>query len=575
MLKLLFHIYKNILNKNERKKSQLFIIFNIIFSIFELVSVAAVLPIIFLTIGSNSNNLNLILPDYLKSMISEKFIFEDIFTYISLMIFAFFFIKYIFSIYLNLFNVKFITLTTASVRLRFMKIFTEKKYVDLINYNSSKITNLLTKVSEMTITNYFVSFLFIIRSLFIIIPLIIFLFFVNFKLTSFLLIISTFLLCAYFFIIKKYILNLGKREVKYFEAMLAIIKEFFNGHSLIKLYNLEKNLLSNFKNQIFNYARVKVIFRLINQFPKLSFEISVVTFIFLQIIILKYFDYTIEYIVSFIGVFILVSLKLVPQIIYLFSLINTIKNSQIATEILIKEFGKKNRVIPSEIRNIDYNNQIKLDEISFGYNNNEFILNKVKLNLNFGEKIGILGKSGAGKTSLINLICGFLKPSQGKILIDEKILNEENNLSWQKKISLVEQNVYLFNDTIKNNIILNNDDDKIDYNLLNQSIKKAQLSSFIEKQENGIETVINQNSSNISGGERQRIGLARALYKNSPVIILDEPTSSLDRENSNSIMEVLNSIKNKTIIIISHDEDALNICDKKYLLENKMLKERN
>lgn len=574
MLKLLFHIYKNILNKNERKKSQLFIIFNIIFSIFELVSVAAVLPIIFLTIGSNSNNLNLILPDFLKSMISEKFIFEDIFIYISLMIFAFFFIKYIFSIYLNLFNIKFITLTVASVKLRFMKIFTEKKYVDLINYNSSKITNLLTKVSEMTITNYFVSFLFIISSLFIIVPLIIFLFFVNFKLTSFLLIISIFLLWAYFFIIKKYILNLGKREVEYYEAMLAIIKEFFNGHSLIKLYNLEKNLLSNFKNQIFNYARVKVIFRLINQFPKLSFEISVITFIFLQIIILKYFDYTFEYIVSFIGVFILVSLKLVPQIIYLFSLINTIKNSQIATEILIKEFGKKNRVIPSEIRNIDYNNQIKLDEISFGYNN-EFILNKVKLNLNFGEKIGILGKSGAGKTSLINLICGFLKPSQGKILIDEKILNEENNLSWQKKISLVEQNVYLFNNTIKNNIILNNDDDKIDYNLLNQSIKKAQLSSFIEKQENGIETVINQNSSNISGGERQRIGLARALYKNSPVIILDEPTSSLDRDNSKSIMEVLKSIKNKTIIIISHDEDALNICDKKYLLENKMLKERN
>ncbi len=236
---------------------------------------------------------------------------------------------------------------------------------------------------------------------------------------------------------------------------------------------------------------------------------------------------------------------------------------------------KKNRTIISEIKNIDYKNQIKLDEVSFGYNNNEFILNKVKLSLNFGEKIGILGKSGTGKTSLINLICGFLKPNQGKILIDEKILNEENNLSWQKKISLVEQNVYLFNDTIKRNIILNNDNDIIDYKLLDQSINKAQLSSFIQKQEKGIETVINQNSSNISGGERQRIGLARALYRNSPVIILDEPTSSLDEDNSNSIMKVLKSIKDKTIIIISHDKDALNICDKKYLLENKMLKEEN
>jgi len=575
MLQLLLHIYRNILNKNEKYKTQLFIIFNVIFSLFELVSVAAVLPIIFLTIGSNLNNFNLSLPDFLENVISEILIFDNSFIYISLAVFLFFFIKYIFSIYLNLFNIRFITLTTASVRLRFMKIFTEKKYVDLINYNSSKITNLLTKVSEMTITNYFVSFLFIIRSMFIIIPLTIFLFLVNIKLTSFLLIISTFVLCAYFFIIKKYILSLGKREVMHFEAVLAIIKEFFNGHSLVKLYNLEKEVISNFKNQVFNYARVKVIFRLINQFPKLSFEISVITFIFLQIIILNYFNYNNEYIVSFIGLFILVSLKLVPQIIYLFSLLNKIKNSQIATELLIKEFDKKNRTIISEIKNIDYKNQIKLDEVSFGYNNNEFILNKVKLSLNFGEKIGILGKSGTGKTSLINLICGFLKPNQGKILIDEKILNEENNLSWQKKISLVEQNVYLFNDTIKRNIILNNDNDIIDYKLLDQSINKAQLSSFIQKQEKGIETVINQNSSNISGGERQRIGLARALYRNGPIIILDEPTSSLDEDNSNSIMKVLKSIKDKTIIIISHDKDALNICDKKYLLENKMLKEEN
>ena len=236
---------------------------------------------------------------------------------------------------------------------------------------------------------------------------------------------------------------------------------------------------------------------------------------------------------------------------------------------------KENNNNKSEIKKIDYHNQVELDEVSFKYDKSDFILNKVNLSINCGEKIGILGKSGAGKTSLINLICGFLKPNEGKILIDKKILNEENNLSWQKNISLVEQNVYLFNDTIKNNIILNKDDDRINNELLDESINKAQLTNFIEKQQNGIETVINQNSSNISGGERQRIGLARALYRNSSIIILDEPTSSLDEENSQSILKLLKSIKGKTIIIISHDKNTLAICNKLYVLENRTLSNIN
>ena len=575
MLNSIFNIYKDILNKKEKNKTKIFIILNVIYAIFELVSIAAVLPIIFLAIGPNLNNLNFNLPEFLENIINQILIFEISFLYVSVTIFTFFLTKYFFSIYLNLFNIRFITITTASVRLRLMKIFTEKKYVDIINYSSSKITNLLTKISEISITNYFVSFLFIIRSLFIIIPLIIFLFFVNFKLTLILLIFSTFVLSVYFFIIRKYILSLGKREVIYFQTVLTIIKEFFNGYSLVKLYNLEKKLLSNFKEKVFNYARVKVIFRMIDQFPKLSFEISVITFIYLQIIILKNLNYNNEYIVSFIGLFILVSFKLVPQIIYLFSLLSKIKNSQIATEIIIEEFMKENNNNKSEIKKIDYHNQIVLDEVSFKYDKSDFILNKVNLSINCGEKIGILGKSGAGKTSLINLICGFLKPNEGKILIDKKILNEENNLCWQKNISLVEQNVYLFNDTIKNNIILNKDDDRINNELLDESINKAQLTNFIEKQQNGIETVINQNSSNISGGERQRIGLARALYRNSSIIILDEPTSSLDEENSQSILKLLKSIKGKTIIIISHDKNTLAICNKLYVLENRTLSNIN
>ena len=134
---------------------------------------------------------------------------------------------------------------------------------------------------------------------------------------------------------------------------------------------------------------------------------------------------------------------------------------------------------------------------------------------------------------------------------------------------MVEQNVYLFNDTIKNNIILSKNDEKVDHERLNESINHAQLKDFINKETNGLETLINQNSSNISGGERQRIGIARALYRKSKLIILDEPTSSLDEQNSLEILRLLKNIKDTTIIVISHDLDVLKICDSNYSLKNK------
>ena len=141
-------------------------------------------------------------------------------------------------------------------------------------------------------------------------------------------IISSVVLSIYFLIFKKLILNLGKKELIYHEILLGMIKEFFIGFSLLRLYSLENKYITHFKEKAFNYAIVKIIYRFIDQFPKLSFEFSVLILIFLQIVILKHFNYNNEYIISFIGIFILVCLKLIPQIIYLFSLFNKMKQSQ-------------------------------------------------------------------------------------------------------------------------------------------------------------------------------------------------------------------------------------------------------
>ena len=248
------------------------------------------------------------------------------------------------------------------------------------------------------------------------------------------------------------------------------------------------------------------------------------------------------------------------------------KQSQIATNQFLEEYTKIENEIINKDKIINYKNEIQFQDISFKYNNSNFLFENINFKIKFGEKVGIFGKSGTGKTSLVNIICGFLKPSKGKILIDGELLKDENYFSWQKKISLVEQNVYLFNDSIRNNIILNYADMKEDNDLkINEIIEKAQLTELINKLPDGLETIVNQNSTNISGGERQRIGIARAFYRNSTIIILDEPTSSLDEENSLKIMEILNNTENQTMIIISHDQEVLRICNTNYLLKNKQI----
>ena len=188
-----------------------------------------------------------------------------------------------------------------------------------------------------------------------------------------------------------------------------------------------------------------------------------------------------------------------------------------------------------------------------------------------GDIIGISGKSGSGKSTLIDLLIGLLKPTNGKILIDKKdLVQVEHN--WQSIVGYVPQTVYLLNESIKRNIAFELDDEKIDDNKVNDVIKKVQLSNLVSRMRDGINTNIGDKGLNLSGGEKQRIGIARCLYKNPKVIIMDEATASLDTETETIILkEILNNlIKDLLVIMISHNTTVLkNYCNKIIKISDK------
>ena len=172
-----------------------------------------------------------------------------------------------------------------------------------------------------------------------------------------------------------------------------------------------------------------------------------------------------------------------------------------------------------------------------------------------------MGKSGAGKTTLINLLLGLLKPSQGKII--NNFLNP----------SFVSQSPYLLDDSIKNNIALGVDENKIDLNFVNTCLEKVQLKEFVNSQEKGIDTIIGEKGARISGGELQRLALARALYRKPDIIILDEPTSSLDKITEQNILEILSLLsKECSVIIVTHNLDNIKYCDRIMQIEDKEIK---
>ncbi len=220
---------------------------------------------------------------------------------------------------------------------------------------------------------------------------------------------------------------------------------------------------------------------------------------------------------------------------------------------------------------LSFNQELKICNLSFGYEGKKYLFKNLNLNIKKGEKIAFIGESGCGKSTLVDLIIGLLKPKEGQILIDKQELNASNAKNYRQKIGYIPQNIYLFNDSIAKNITFG---DAVDEEKLNKVIKQANLEHFIKNLPQGVQTKVGDGGSNLSGGQKQRIAIARALYLEPEILVLDEATSALDTQSEAKIMDEIYKIsKDKTMIIIAHRLSTITQCDKVYRLEHGKLKE--
>ena len=249
-------------------------------------------------------------------------------------------------------------------------------------------------------------------------------------------------------------------------------------------------------------------------------------------------------------------------------MLQTIRGLEPSINMLNNELNYEDEISSSKIlsnnEEVNFKSKIEFDNLTFSYNLKNVIFENFSEIIKKNEITGISGKSGAGKSTLVDLLTGLLRPTKGKIIIDNKFeLGNSSIKSWQKRIGYVSQSVFLLDATIRENIAFGVDKNKINENKIIDALNDAEIYNFVLNLDNKLDTVVGERGVKLSGGQIQRIGIARELYRNPELIIFDESTSALDEKTENQIIECIKKLKGKiTTVIISHRDNMLKICDK-------------
>ena len=363
--------------------------------------------------------------------------------------------------------------------------------------------------------------------------------------------------------------KIQKIEVSKASYDVEVNKNLFqtlNGYVDVKLFNKDNYFISKYLGfqEKLNNVQSKGI--ALQSIPAKIIEITAVTGVIVIIIYSAFFSDQGKKLIPLLSIYIVAAYRLMPSMNRMLISLMSIKSYQYLFEILknVKEEGRFDQ--KQNLQEIVFQTSIQFKNITYKYpSSNQHTLQNISLTINIGDRIGFIGQSGAGKTTLINVLLRFLKEDSGSILIDNKIvLNDENINAWRNLIGYVKQNVFIVDGDFYENIAFGIERSDVNDEKLNRAIKSSKLDDVIAKLPNGLNTNIGENGTKLSGGQRQRIAIARALYKDAQILIFDEATSALDNETEKEITDSIDALssENKTMFIIAHRISTLKNCDK-------------
>ncbi len=544
---------KKILSKNEILLFSFISIGLVITSIVELLGISMIIPIVY-TLTSDIFYLEIteLLKEYNISNFSKDEILK-----ISLISFAIIFlIKNILLGIFYWFEGKFIYTVSEKISSKIFKKFLNKDFSYHLKENSAEMMSKIN-IELNYIKSFFISLLNFISEIIIFFGLIIVLLFLSPEILFKVLPLFILFFSLFYFFFNKILKRIGEERKKNDYLKTKKIQESIGGIKEIITFEKENYFSNIYDKYIDKLIKVFYKYHFLAKLPRIYFETLAVIGIASFSLLVLFSTKSAEIFIATLTVFVAISLRLLPSINRIVNSINNFKYCFPAFISIGRELTSKKNLIKkkSDLKNFK---SLELKDIFFKFpksNYNIFLNLKIKS----GDKIGVLGESGSGKTTLMNILLGLYRPLRGDIFLNNV---KQKNTDFRSLISYVPQSVYIFDDTIIENITLGKYNEAYDKKKLDESLKYSCSEIFINKLQKKILSKVGESGSKLSQGQKQRVGIARALYKKSPILVLDEITSSLDNKNSYRIINQILKIKDKTIIFSTHKPELLKKFDK-------------
>ncbi len=372
-------------------------------------------------------------------------------------------------------------------------------------------------------------------------------------------------------ILKKY----GAKNMLLNSRTLGKLLDILNSTKEIIMFKKSDVFIKQYKNLEFKNLNLVRNAGIIQKLPKFFFEILVVLSFTFYVFFVNLNNQNISQLIPQLGIFFLALIRILPAITKILFYSLKLKFGEVASLKIADDIKTLNEILSKKTtyQKISFKNSLELKNISFKYKNRgNMVLDNLNLVINKGDSLGIVGVSGSGKSTLVDIISGLLEPSKGEIVLDKKNIQKLKSTNWLDKIGYLPQENKLLDESILINITLEYDIEKINYDLLEEVCHKTGLDNLINNLEQKYDTKVGENGFGLSGGEKQRIGIARLLYAKKEILIFDESTSNLDEINKKKFIETVNNLSlDNTIIIISHDNEVTKGCNKRYQIKDAKL----
>ena len=561
-----------LLTSHEKKQAGLLLLMMLIMALLDMIGVASILPFIAVLSDVSIIETNLILKKifhFSKNFgiqNNEQFIFA-----LGILVFIALITSLTFKALTNYMQMRFVLMRQYSIGKRLMQKYLYQPYSWFLGRNSADLgKSILSEVSEVVGTGI-KPFLDLIAQIMVATSIILLLILLDPKLA----IIVGFLFGSayglFYNIVRRYLNQLGEKRLESTFFRFKSISEAFGASKEVKVGGFEDIYIQKFSNAAEDTAKTQAIAGAINLLPRYFLEAIAFGGILLITLYMMKQSGSINSSLPIISLYVFAGYRLMPAVQQIYQSLAKLSFVGPSLDSLYKDIKSLKSITENQNQeSLPFNKTITLKNVNYNYpNTSRTALKNISLSIPIKSSIGLVGATGSGKTTTIDIILGLLQAQKGTLEIDGEIITYKNSRSWQKNIGYVPQHIYLADDTVAANIAFGVKTEDINIQSVEKASKIANLHDFVtEELPKQYETTVGERGVRLSGGQRQRIGIARALYHEPKVLVLDEATSALDNQTEKAVMDAINNLhKNITIIIIAHRLSTVKKCDKIFLLE--------